>query len=158
MNRKTNKAIYDLLDHLIMLGNNMQTCKTNIIPFKRIRPKERVAFYSRGMTMEAVTKDHQAFSIRCRQRHYRQGEAYLDFDWTPAKPRRPAFARMLADAHDHKFDVLTVPSFDRISRDMNELICVIAELETQDIRIALMKDDPEPTIQLTDKPNRKASA
>ena len=158
MNRITNKARYDLWDHLTMLHNNKQRCEANIIPFKGIGTKDRVAFYGRGMTMEAVMKAHRAFGIRCRQRRYRQGEVYLDFDWIPTKTRRPQLFAMLTDAHNHKFDVLAVPSLDRISRNPGELIRVISELQEQGILIALMKDAPIFPKRLANKPNRKASA
>ena len=158
MNSAIAKSQCSLTRHRSMPINRQQMHDTNIIPFKRINPKERVAFYSRGMTMEAVMKDHWAFGIRCRQRRYRQGAVYLDFDWIPTKLRRPQLVAMLTDAYDHKFDVLAVPSPDRISRDPNELIRIISELQTHGIRIALMNDALKSPKRLASKPNRKASA
>ena len=147
----------NILDELRLTAMS-PTTESAYIPFKDIKAEDRVAFYSRGMTMEAVMKDHWAFGIRCRQRRYRQGAVYLDFDWIPTILRRPQLVAMLTDAHNHKFDVLAVPSLDRISRNPGELIRVISELQEQGILIALMKDAPKTTKRLASKPNRKASA
>ena len=146
----------NILDELCLAAIS-PTTESAYIPFKGIKAEDRVAFYSRGMTMEAVMKAHWAFGIRCRQRHYRPGYVYLDFDWIPNKTRRPQLFAMLADAHDHKFDVLAIPSPDRISRNPGELNRIISELHAQGIRIALMKDAPKSTKRLSGTPNRKAS-
>lgn len=108
------------------------------IPFKKIEPHDRVAFYGRGMTMVSIMKAHLAFDRRRRQRHLRPGEVYLDSDWIPTKPRRPAFKRMLDDARGRKFDVLAVPDATRISRRPAEVARVVGELRELGIRIALM--------------------
>ncbi len=153
----TSNVHRNVLDGLCLAAIS-PTTEGPFIPFKDIKVEDRVAFYSRGMTMEAVMITHWAFGIRCRQRHYRQGDVYLDFDWIPTKTRRPQLFAMLADAHHHKFDVLAIPSPDRISRNPDELVRIISELQAQGIRIALMKDAPKSTKRLANKPNRKASA
>lgn len=121
--------------HRLMPASDQATTDPATIPFKRIRRDDRVAFYSRGMTMEAVMKAHLAFERRRRQRHLRPGESYLDFDWIPA---RPAYKRMLDDARGRKFDVLAVPDATRISRRPAEFAQVVGELRKLGIRIALM--------------------
>ena len=96
--------------------------------------------------------------LRCRQRHYSLVATYVDADEFDIHKVRPELKMMLADAHDHKFDVLAIPSPDRISRNPVELIRVISELQTHGIRIALMEAAPKSTKRLACKPNRKASA
>lgn len=124
--------------HRLMPASDQATTDPAIIPFKGIRRDDQVAFYSRGMTMEAVMKANLAFDRRRRQRRLRPGEVYLDFDWIPTRPRRPAFKRMLDDARGRKFDVLAVPDATRISRRLAEVARVVGELRELGIRIVLM--------------------
>ena len=134
------------------------TNESAFIPFKDIGTEDRVAFYSRCRTLVASFDAIFTTMLRCRQKHYKLVATYVDAREYDMQNVRPELQMMLADAHDHKFDVLVIPSPDRISRDPGELIRIISELQTHGIRIALMNDALKSPKRLASKPNRKASA
>lgn len=151
------KHTTDIFSELLLTAIS-PTTESAFIPFKDIGTEDRVAFYSRCRTLVASFDAIFTTMLRCRQKHYKLVATYVDAREYDMQNVRPELQMMLADAHDHKFDVLVIPSPDRISRDPGELIRIISELQTHGIRIALMNDALKSPKRLASKPNRKASA
>ena len=151
------KHFTDILSEL-RLTDISPTTESAFIPFKDIGTEDRVAFYSRCRTLVASFDAIFTTMLRCRQKHYKLVATYVDADEYDMQNIRPELQMMLADAHNHKFDVLAVPGPDRISRDPGELIRIISELQEQGVRIALMNDALKSPKRLASKPNRKASS
>ena len=151
------KHTTDIFSELLLTAIS-PTTESAFIPFKDIGTEDRVAFYSRCRTLVASFDAIFTTMLRCRQKHYKLVATYVDADEYDMQNIRPELQMMLADAHDHKFDVLVIPSPDRISRDPGELIRIIFELQTHGIRIALMNDALKSPKRLASKPNRKASS
>lgn len=142
----------------IMMDVILSMAEGVLITSKDIGTEDRVAFFSRAVTFSASFDDMHTIMLRCRQRHYKLVASYVDIDEFDTRQIRPEFKRMLADAHDHMFDVLVIPSTACISRELNQLTSYIAELQVQGIRIALIPDALTSAQRLASKPNREASA
>lgn len=59
---------------------------------------------------------------------------------TGTNDKRPAFQRMLRDAHERRFDILCVWKFDRFSRNLRDLVVNIQRLQDLGIEFCSFKD------------------
>jgi DNA invertase Pin-like site-specific DNA recombinase len=58
-----------------------------------------------------------------------------------AKESRPALNRLMADAHQRKFDVLPVWKIDRFGRSLKHLVNALAELEAVGVAFVSLRDN-----------------
>jgi DNA invertase Pin-like site-specific DNA recombinase len=58
-----------------------------------------------------------------------------------AKESRPALNRLMADAHQRKFDVIVVWKIDRFGRSLRHLVNALAELEGRGVAFVSLRDN-----------------
>jgi DNA invertase Pin-like site-specific DNA recombinase len=106
-------------------------------------PILRVAFYARVST----SNGHQDPEMQLRElREYAKhreltiiGE-YID-KMTGSKDSRPALNRLMADAHQRKFDAVLVWKLDRFGRSLRHLVNALAELEALGLSFISLRDN-----------------
>ncbi|MFH1933350.1 MAG: recombinase family protein [Pseudomonadota bacterium] len=94
------------------------------------RPAIRqVAIYARVST-DKQTTDPQLAELRefVQRSGWNIHHEYIDHGYTGANTNRPAFTRMMTDAHQKKFDMLLVWKLDRLGRSLRDLITTLDEL------------------------------
>lgn len=94
-----------------------------------LKHKARVALYVRVSTngkgqADGQTTDTQLNDLRghCDYKKWNIVEKYVDQGVSGSKTSRPALDRLLADAQQHKFDVILIWRFDRLGRNTRHLL------------------------------------
>ena len=88
--------------------------------------KKTAAIYARVSTdRQKVEMQVEELKSFIRKRGFTPGPAYIDQGFTGGNIQRPAFARMMEDAHKRAFDVLVVWKLDRLSRSLKDLITTL---------------------------------
>ncbi|MFC1574257.1 recombinase family protein [Candidatus Latescibacterota bacterium] len=91
--------------------------------------KITAAIYARVSTdKQKVDMQVEELKAYIRKREFVTGEVYIDQGFTGGNLKRPAFVRMLSDAHKRTFDVLIVWKLDRLSRSLKDLITTLETL------------------------------
>jgi len=92
--------------------------------------KNRIAaIYARVSTdKQKVGMQVEELKTYIRKRGFKPGQAYVDRGFTGGNTQRPAFGRMMEDAHKRAFDVLIVWKLDRLSRSLKDLITTLETL------------------------------
>jgi DNA invertase Pin-like site-specific DNA recombinase len=101
-----------------------------------------VALYGRVSTLLAQDPEMQLRELReyaCR-RGWTVIAEYVDRT-SGAKESRPALSRLMADAHQRKFDVIAVWKIDRFGRSLRHLVNALAELEGRGIAFVSLRDN-----------------
>jgi DNA invertase Pin-like site-specific DNA recombinase len=87
------------------------------------------AIYARVSTdkqkVEMQVEELKAYILK---RGFVAGQLYIDQGFSGGNLQRPAFVRMLSDAHKRTFDVLIVWKLDRLSRSLKDLITTLETL------------------------------
>lgn len=101
-----------------------------------------VALYARVSTLLAQDPEMQLIELReyAARRGWTISAEYVDRT-SGAKESRPALNRLMADAHQRKFDVVAVWKIDRFGRFLRHLVNVLAELEGRGIAFVSMRDN-----------------
>ena len=87
------------------------------------------AIYARVSTdKQKVDMQVEELKVYIRKRGFQTGQLYVDQGFTGGNLQRPAFVRMLSDAHKRTFDVLIVWKLDRLSRSLKDLITTLETL------------------------------
>jgi DNA invertase Pin-like site-specific DNA recombinase len=87
------------------------------------------AIYARVSTdKQKVEMQVEELKVYIRKRGFQAGQLYVDQGYTGGNLQRPAFVRMLSDAHKRSFDVLIVWKLDRLSRSLKDLITTLETL------------------------------
>jgi DNA invertase Pin-like site-specific DNA recombinase len=104
----------------------------------------RVALYARVST----SNGHQDPELQLRElREYadRRGwtitDEYVDHGVSGSNASRPALNRLLADAHQRRFDTVLVWKLDRFGRSLRHLVNTLAELEARGIAFVSFRDN-----------------
>jgi DNA invertase Pin-like site-specific DNA recombinase len=103
---------------------------------------QRVALYARVSTLLAQDPEMQLRELReyvSRRGWIVIGE-YVDRT-SGAKESRPALNRLMADAHQRKFDVIVVWKIDRFGRSLRHLVNALAELEGRGVAFVSFRDN-----------------
>jgi DNA invertase Pin-like site-specific DNA recombinase len=107
-------------------------------------PTCRVGIYGRVST----SNGHQDPELQLRElREYadRRGwkitDEYVDHGVSGSKDSRPALNRLLADAHQRRFDTVLVWKLDRFGRSLKHLINTLGELEARGIAFVSFRDN-----------------
>ena len=90
---------------------------------------KKVAIYARVST-DRQTTDSQLHELRdfVRRAKWKVYREYIDNGYSGKNTQRPAYAEMLADARQRRFDLLVVWKLDRLSRSLKDLITTLDEL------------------------------
>jgi len=91
--------------------------------------KKTAAIYARVSTdKQKVQMQVEELKTYIRKRGFETGQLYIDQGFSGGNLQRPAFGRMLSDAHKRTFDVLVVWKLDRLSRSLKDLITTLETL------------------------------
>ncbi len=91
--------------------------------------RKTAAIYARVSTdKQKVEMQVEELEAYIRKRGFLAGQLYIDQGFTGGNLQRPAFVRMLSDAHKRTFDVLIVWKLDRLSRSLKDLITTLETL------------------------------
>ena len=91
--------------------------------------KKTAAIYARVST-DKQKVEMQVVELKnyIKRRGFSLGQTYIDQGYTGGNIQRPAFGRMMEDAHKRAFDVLIVWKLDRLSRSLKDLITTLETL------------------------------
>jgi DNA invertase Pin-like site-specific DNA recombinase len=104
----------------------------------------RVALYARVSTSNgSQNPEMQLRELReyLARRGWTVTEEYVDVGQSGAKERRPQLDRLLAAAHQRKFEILLCWKLDRVGRSLRHLVNLLAELEALGIAFVALKDN-----------------
>jgi DNA invertase Pin-like site-specific DNA recombinase len=79
----------------------------------------RVSTVNNGQSPEMQLRD---FSEYCTRRGWTVAGEYVDAGYCGANDSRPELNRLMADAHQRRFDVVVVWKFDRFARSVSHLL------------------------------------
>lgn len=79
----------------------------------------RVSTSNNGQDPAMQTRDLREY---CERRGWTIAGEYVDIGISGAKDRRPELDRLMADAHQRRFDVVAVWKFDRFARSVSHLL------------------------------------
>jgi DNA invertase Pin-like site-specific DNA recombinase len=84
----------------------------------------RAAIYARCSTLNGQNPDVQTRELNeyCERRGFQIYATYVDRGVSGKKDSRPELNRMMADAHERRFDVIVVARFDRFARSVSHLL------------------------------------
>jgi DNA invertase Pin-like site-specific DNA recombinase len=91
-----------------------------------------------GQSPEMQIRDLRDY---CRSRRWESAGEYLDIGQSGAKDSRPELNRLMADAHQRKFDVVLTWKLDRFGRSLRHLVNALAELEARGVAFVSLKDN-----------------
>jgi site-specific DNA recombinase len=95
----------------------------------------RVAMYIRVSTEEqaeegwSVDAQERALRSFCQAKDWQVVQVYKDEGRTGTNTNRPGFQAMLRDARNRKFDAIVVHKLDRFSRNLEDVLRILGELE-----------------------------
>jgi len=103
--------------------------------------KKRAALYCRISTGDQHLET-QLLDLRemAKQRGYEIVHEYTDVI-SGAKSKRPGLDRLLADARQHRFDIVLVAAFDRIARNVRHFLDVLDELNHLGVEFASKREN-----------------
>jgi DNA invertase Pin-like site-specific DNA recombinase len=89
----------------------------------------RVAVYSRVSTNDGQDPELQLRELReyTASRGWTIVQEYTDVGYSGSKDSRPALNRLMADAHQRKFDAVLVWNIDRWGRSLKHLVTSLAD-------------------------------
>lgn len=106
----------------------------------------KAALYLRVSTDKQTTSNQLPDLMRYVEFHkWNVVETYIDEDVSGKKISRPAFDRMMLDAHLNKFDVVLVVRLDRLSRSVKHLLSTLEVLDKLGIGFASVTQNIDTT-------------
>ncbi len=103
----------------------------------------RIGVYARVSTLNGQNPETQLLELREYASHRRwqiEGE-YVDVGVSGSKCSRPSLNRLMAHAHQRRFDGILVWKLDRFGRSLRHLVTALAELEALGITFVSLKDN-----------------
>ena len=103
----------------------------------------RVALYARVSTLNGQNPETQLVELReyCARREWRIEGEYVDAGVSGSRDSRPSLNRLMAHAHQRRFDAILVWKLDRLGRSLKHLVTAIAELEALGVTFVSLKDN-----------------
>jgi len=104
----------------------------------------RVAVYARVSTAnngQDPTMQTRELEEYCQRRGWEIVDCYVDTGVSGAKDSRPELNRLMADAHQHRFDAVLVWKLDRFGRSLRHLVNALAEFEALGVAFISLKDN-----------------
>ena len=135
------------MDKIIANSNNRVVVPTNISSEDRNRLRN-VAYYGRASTeheaqLSALANQMQWYDDQTKYHsNWKVVHKYIDegITGTQAK-KRPAFMQMLADAREHKFDLIVTREVCRFARNTVDTLIVTRELKNIGIEVYFVNDN-----------------
>ena len=101
----------------------------------------RVAIYTRVST-EDQARDGTSLEVQrdslvsfAKKEDWQIADIYVDDGYSGYSIERPALRKLLADARKKKFEMVLVYKIDRFSRNLRDLLNLVAELENIDVSL-----------------------
>jgi DNA invertase Pin-like site-specific DNA recombinase len=103
----------------------------------------RVALYGRVSTLNGQNPETQLVELReyASHRSWEVVGEYVDAGVSGSKDSRPSLNRLMAHAHQRRFDAILVWKLDRFGRSLKHLVTAIAELEALGVTFVSLKDN-----------------
>ena len=103
----------------------------------------RVAVYSRVSTNHGQDPELQLRELReyTASRGLTIVQEYTDVGYSGSKDSRPALNRLMADAHQRKFDAVLVWKIDRWGRSLKHLVTSLADLDAYGVAFISLRDN-----------------
>jgi len=103
----------------------------------------RVALYARVSTLNGQNPETQLVELReyASRRGWENVGEYVDAGVSGSKDSRPSLNRLMAHAHQRRFDAILVWKLDRFGRSLKHLVIAISELEALGVTFASLKDN-----------------
>jgi len=103
----------------------------------------RVALYARVSTLNGQHPEMQLGELReyASHREWEITWEYVDEGVSGAKESRPSLNRLMADAHQRRFDAILVWKLDRFGRSLKHLVNTVADLEALGITFVSLRDN-----------------
>ena len=98
----------------------------------------RVSTTNQGQDVTMQVHELREFASR---RSWVVVEEYIDDGFSGSKDSRPALNRLMADAHQRRFDAVLVWKLDRFGRSLRHLVNALAELEARGIAFVSLRDN-----------------
>lgn len=105
---------------------------------KRVAVYARVSTLNHGQDPELQLGELREYAAH---RGWRITEEYVDNGVSGAKESRPALNRLMNDAKQRKFDVVSVWKLDRFGRSVRHVLVALSELEALGITFVSLKDN-----------------
>src|SRR3954468_3147814 len=105
----------------------------------------RAALYARVSTHDQTTENQLIELRRYVEARGWTAVEYLDEGISGTKERRPALARLIADARRRRFDVLVVWRLDRLGRNLKHLVLLLEELQALGISFVSLAEGIDAT-------------
>ena len=77
----------------------------------------------------------------CQRRDWEVAGGYVDTGVSGTKDSRPELNRLMADAHQRRFDAVLVWKLDRFGRSLRHLVNALAELEALGVAFVSLRDN-----------------
>jgi len=102
-----------------------------------------VGIYARVSTANGQNSEMQLAELRefAVKRGWQIAGEYVDKGISGSKERRPQLDRLMADAHQRKFDAVLVWKLDRYARSLKHLVVALAELEALGVAFVSLRDN-----------------
>ena len=103
----------------------------------------KAAMYGRVSTHNGQNPEMQLRELReyCQHRGWDVTGCYTDVGVSGTKDSRPALNRLMADAHQRRFDAIVVWKLDRFGRSLRHLLNSLAELEALGVAFVSLRDN-----------------
>ena len=103
----------------------------------------RVALYARVSTLIGQHPEMQLAELReySSRRGWDVTGEYVDEGVSGAKESRPKLNRLMADAHQRRFDAILVWKLDRFGRSLKHLVNTVADLEALGVAFVSLHDN-----------------
>ena len=98
----------------------------------------RVSTANNGQNPEMQTRELGEY---CDRRGWVVVGEYVDIGISGTKERRPELDRLMADAHQRRFDLILVWKLDRFGRSLKHLVNSLAELEALGVTFVSIRDN-----------------
>lgn len=103
----------------------------------------RVALYARVSTLNGQNPETQLIELReyASRRGWEIAGEYVDAGVSGSKDSRPSLNRLMAHAHQRRFDGILVWKLDRFGRSLKHLVTTLAELEALGVTFVSLRDN-----------------
>ena len=106
--------------------------------------RTKAAIYARVSTAhngQDPTMQTRELEEYCQRRGWQVAGTYVDAGISGSKESRPELDRLVADAHQRRFDAVLVWKLDRFGRSLRHLVNALAEFESLGISFVSLRDN-----------------
>ena len=106
--------------------------------------RTKAAIYARVSTSnngQDPTMHTRELEDYCQRRDWQVAGCYVDNGISGSKESRPELDKLMADAHQRRFDAVLVWKLDRFGRSLRHLVNALAELEALGVAFVSLRDN-----------------